>query len=953
MRIGFGLPSANLRSAARRKFSGVAFIDNSFQCGIGQGIPPGPKGDNRSLYVECPLPISESAGRCRFSSTTSDILRILQPPPARKRPALDDIAVNSSTKDRRVTPDRPSDPSGAVLLIAAISIGLVYGGVSSVVPSLVAIFVYGASIRLGGGEYTVSRLFATALFVRNAALVAVSALAGGRNLPIFPDEAQYVKLSLEASNLLFGRNYAAPPEILAMAGPDGIRRFSDDGFAYLLSPLAALHGPSGTLVAIRCSVALIGALGVCATWWAGSKIVGRRAARRAAMAYAIFPTSVFWSATALKESAAAALVLAGFALVARIASSKTVKRALAWSALLWVMWFALVSIREHLAFVAGVLTPPAAAVVAWPFSRGSGPRRVAWCAARAAVLWVAASTVFWASGYGVLGKDVIRSVSPRFLVERAEMESKGGTTIAPETPANDGKTDTGAEQDGSSVIRLARRLPESAFSILSRPFPWEVPAGSLRRFAGPARLFIFPSQVVWYAAILWAVPGAWRFLRRNPRHATLLIGFPFVVLFFYGLTQANLGTAFRLRDVLVPFVLMAAGVPLRRIVAKKASSIAFVLPTLGPGGTENHVPVLARSAAHLGRKSSLVVLKNPEKSERQASDGMASEVRLITGNRRSRYDLTLPIRLAKAIAHVDCCSTYLFAGNFWGGLASRIRHTALISNIRTTHPRGVFQRALEPLTVGELVVCNSNAVAIAARKRGIPPDRIRVVRNGIDPEALRGAISKDRLRVREEIGIPEDAFLACLPGRFDPLKDQMTAVSAFKTPLLANRKDIYLVLAGSSRLPAEKSYRAIVEAAAEDLENVVLVDFYQPIAELLSASDVVVLSSIHEGLPNVLLEAGALGIPQIATTAGGCVEVVEAGKTGLLVPPRNPQSLAEAIVKLADDPVLRKEMGARARRRVETDFSIESETKAFLDLADEAMKKAAAWDAPDVYGSER
>jgi glycosyltransferase involved in cell wall biosynthesis len=91
----------------------------------------------------------------------------------------------------------------------------------------------------------------------------------------------------------------------------------------------------------------------------------------------------------------------------------------------------------------------------------------------------------------------------------------------------------------------------------------------------------------------------------------------------------------------------------------------------------------------------------------------------------------------------------------------------------------------------------------------------------------------------------------------------------------------------------------------------------------LAALDVFVLSSDWEGMSNALLEAMAAGLPVVATAVGGTPEVVVDGVTGLLVPPHDPISLAEAIVRLLDAPDLRRQMGQAGRERVKKSFTVE------------------------------
>ena len=96
------------------------------------------------------------------------------------------------------------------------------------------------------------------------------------------------------------------------------------------------------------------------------------------------------------------------------------------------------------------------------------------------------------------------------------------------------------------------------------------------------------------------------------------------------------------------------------------------------------------------------------------------------------------------------------------------------------------------------------------------------------------------------------------------------------------------------------------------------------IADLLRLMDVVVLPSLQESFPRVPLEAMAMGVPVVATTVGGIPESVSDGETGILVPPGDGAAIRDALVRLVDDPALRKRMGETGRRRVREQFSIEA-----------------------------
>jgi L-malate glycosyltransferase len=113
-------------------------------------------------------------------------------------------------------------------------------------------------------------------------------------------------------------------------------------------------------------------------------------------------------------------------------------------------------------------------------------------------------------------------------------------------------------------------------------------------------------------------------------------------------------------------------------------------------------------------------------------------------------------------------------------------------------------------------------------------------------------------------------------------------------------------------------------------------------ARLLPHFDVFVLSSVWEGMSNGLLEAMAAGRPVVATRVGGNPEVIVDGESGLLVPPRDPQALADAVLRLLRDPELARRMGAAASRRVEAEFTLPRMVHRLECLYDELLAQRAA-----------
>jgi len=129
--------------------------------------------------------------------------------------------------------------------------------------------------------------------------------------------------------------------------------------------------------------------------------------------------------------------------------------------------------------------------------------------------------------------------------------------------------------------------------------------------------------------------------------------------------------------------------------------------------------------------------------------------------------------------------------------------------------------------------------------------------------------------------------------------------------------------------------RAHLEQLVRDLKVTQSVEFagYQPEPRnLIQKMAVVVIPSIYDPFPLVTLEVMALGGPIVGSAVGGIPEAVEDGRTGLLVPPRDPAAIAQALLKLLDDPVLRAAMGAAGRARAKNEFSPGTITAQYANL---------------------
>jgi len=225
----------------------------------------------------------------------------------------------------------------------------------------------------------------------------------------------------------------------------------------------------------------------------------------------------------------------------------------------------------------------------------------------------------------------------------------------------------------------------------------------------------------------------------------------------------------------------------------------------------------------------------------------------------------------------------------------------------------------------DAIVAISDNIRQVLISDGIAADRIHLIHSGVDIHRFEDAFVPDDFRARW--GIPEKALIvgtiAALVGHKDyPNFIQAAALAIAQNPLL------YFIAVGSG----EKMHQ--IKALARDLGimgNITFTGAQKEVGSLMKAFDIFVLASKKEGLGTSVLDAMSVGKPVIGSRAGGIPEMIIDSENGLLVDKQNPQQLAEAILRLAQDQKLRDQLGSAARERVKL-FSREEMIRKNLEL---------------------
>ena len=197
--------------------------------------------------------------------------------------------------------------------------------------------------------------------------------------------------------------------------------------------------------------------------------------------------------------------------------------------------------------------------------------------------------------------------------------------------------------------------------------------------------------------------------------------------------------------------------------------------------------------------------------------------------------------------------------------------------------------------------------------------RVMVIPNGI------ADIDRRRLPRPPEFG--GDWFNLVIVGRLDTVKGHHLAIEAAAAKGLA--KDLHLHIVGTG--PSELKLRALAEARGI-ADRVHFPGFRRNVYDYIAHCHALLMPSLHEGLPYTLLEAMGLGTPIIASRVGGLAEVLRDEVTALLVPPGDTAALGQAIVRLRDDPELRRRLGGNAQHLQQTQYSLQAMADSYLSV---------------------
>ena len=309
---------------------------------------------------------------------------------------------------------------------------------------------------------------------------------------------------------------------------------------------------------------------------------------------------------------------------------------------------------------------------------------------------------------------------------------------------------------------------------------------------------------------------------------------------------------------------------------------------------------------------------------------------LSNAKRVSAFRFSVLFRLAKILKEhkVDVLHCHAHKTTVYGAVAGALAGTPVV--LAHVHGLGRSRNLRRKLTNLLLfreidrIICVANSVKedVLRSNWRLAAGKVIVLENSVDYERF-ASVSSSKADSRQMLGLPSDAFVFGTIARFGPYKGHNFLVSAFEK-VKSEIPSAQLVLVGEGPLKEDAQRQA---AAAGLKQSVHFLGQRNDVPELLTAMDVFVLPSIgSEGMPRVLLEAMAVGVPCIGTNVGGTPELLPNSDIGYLVPPRDADALAEAMITLANTPEQKlKGLIERVRERIRTNFSHEVVAKKLED----------------------
>ena len=358
--------------------------------------------------------------------------------------------------------------------------------------------------------------------------------------------------------------------------------------------------------------------------------------------------------------------------------------------------------------------------------------------------------------------------------------------------------------------------------------------------------------------------------------------------------------------------------------------VCQIIPTLVQGGAEKQMSLLARHLDPEEFDSHVVVLTHSGVLEDELR---ARGVRLHFIDKRGKLDLGAYRRLKRKIQEIkpDVVHTWLFAANSYGRQAAKsARVPVIIAGERCVDPwKQWWHHRIDRhlLKSTDRMTTNTNAVVDFYQKQGIPSDRFSVIPNAVVNEAGAGK-RLERGEFFRRLKLEPRKHIIGAVGRLWKQKGYQDLIWAAELVRAVNEDAWFVIVGDGPELEQLQKFRDQIDGQ----HIVKFLGHRSDAAELMQCFDVLWNGSLYEGQSNTILEAMAVGIPVLASDIPGNRDLVESGRTGVLYPLGDVETLSRQTLALLQDESRRRELGENAKQRIHEDFSLATMVASYSQL---------------------
>src|SRR3989339_223366 len=369
-------------------------------------------------------------------------------------------------------------------------------------------------------------------------------------------------------------------------------------------------------------------------------------------------------------------------------------------------------------------------------------------------------------------------------------------------------------------------------------------------------------------------------------------------------------------------------------------NIAHFVYSLDMGGMERIVVDISKAQRDRGHKVYIFSMTTAEPSFEE--EGKEKDIELFKFYKTGGFDLRLFFKIVGLLRSkkINVVHTHNPVANFYGAICARMAFVKAVINTRHGMGNYPYNKKGESIfKFSSLFVNKVVFVCELARKRFVDlkivsAEKSITIYNGIPQKAFLAMQSQNQGDIKEQLNIIKYKQMVGTVARLEPAKDISNFIKAARLVLDVNRDVFFVVVGDGSEIDCLKSLAEKLKIG----KNLLFLGKRMDVARIVSMFDVFVLSSISEGASITLIEAMILKKAIVATKVGGNPELVLDGKTGLLVPSQDAESLSKAVLSLLSDEEKRIAMGNEGCARAKELFDVNTMNMQYESLYEESLR---------------